>query len=194
MSQLSKNLQGDIIKIKGKKIFINPFLYFLRLDQKTKNWFKETRQIPDSIIFENRVRFYSEVDWKSLTNNEKLIVNGTIEMFLKTLEIIKTFHPYLSLEELKIVESNLIISKKIPFEEWNKKYLKKKNRLILKEQNKLKRSDFLNIWKKWLYLKETQKLIVPMFVIIFLSFLIGFFAGFSKNSCNPYFETSRNQI
>ena len=41
MNQLSKNLQGDIIKIAGKKIFINPFLYSRKLDQTTKDWLRE---------------------------------------------------------------------------------------------------------------------------------------------------------
>ncbi len=195
MNQLSKKLQGDIIKIEGKKIFINPFLYFRRLDQNTKNWFREISQLSHSEIVNNRIRFYPEVDWNNLTKDEKSIINATVEMFLKTLQIIKTFHPDLSLEHLDIVEKNLLIFKKTPFEKWVKRQLKRKAQFILKEKNKLERADLIYSWQKWLFLKETQKLLLPVFVIILLSALIGWFAGVSQNSCNPYFESrSNNQI
>tara|TARA_Y100000589_G_scaffold245390_1_gene233118 strand:+ start:394 stop:978 length:585 start_codon:yes stop_codon:yes gene_type:complete len=190
MNKLSKNLQGDIIKIAGKKIFINPFLYFRRLDQNTKIWFREFSQISDSEIFENRFRFYPEVDLINLTKDENFIINSTVEIFLKTLKIIKTFHPNLTLKELEIVERNLVFFKKIPFEKYAKKHLREKSKLILKEKRKLERADFIFTWQKWFYLKETQRLIIPVFVIILLSALIGWFTGVSKNSCNPYFESS----
>tara|TARA_B100000900_G_C20203009_1_gene562655 strand:- start:40 stop:627 length:588 start_codon:yes stop_codon:yes gene_type:complete len=192
MNQLSKNLQGDIVKIEGKKIFINPFLYFRRLDQDTKNWFREISRLSDSEIFNNRVRFYPELDWDNLTKDEKIIINATVEMFLKTLKIIKNFHPNLSFKELNIVEKNLRTFKKIAFEKWVKKQFKKKAKLIFKEKRKLERADFINKWQQWLFLKETQKLLIPVFVIILLSALLGWFAGVSKNSCNPYFESSSN--
>ena len=190
MNQLSKNLQGDIIKIAGKKIFINPFLYSRKLDQKTKNWLREMRRLSDSEIFENRVRFYPELDWKNLSEDEKRIAYATIEMFLKTLELIKTFHPYLSLEQLNIVERNLLFYKKYSFEKWVKKQFKKQTKLILKEKRKSYISSFINTWSNWLSIKETQQILIPIFVIILFSTLLGWFAGVSKNSCNPYFESS----
>tara|TARA_B100000212_G_scaffold341432_1_gene324592 strand:- start:1077 stop:1664 length:588 start_codon:yes stop_codon:yes gene_type:complete len=192
MNKLSRNLKGDIIKIEGRKIFINPFLYFRRLDQNTKKWFREISQISDSSIFENRDRFYPELDWKNLSDAEKCVTNATVEMFLKTLIIIKTFHPNLSLQELDLVESNLIIFKKISFERFVKKQFKKKTKLILKEKRKSDRAELIFNWQKWLCLKETRKSIIPIFVIILLSALIGWFAGISKNSCNPYFESVSN--
>ena len=190
MNQLSKNLQGDIIKIAGKKIFINPFLYSRKLDQKTKNWLREMRRLSDSEIFENRVRFYPELDWKNLSEDEKRIAYATIEMFLKTLELIKTFHPYLSLDQLNIVERNLLFYKKYSFEKWVKKQFMKQTKLILKEKRKSYISSFINTWSNWLSIKETQQILIPIFVIILFSTLLGWFAGVSKNSCNPYFESS----
>ncbi len=195
VNKLSKNLQGDIIKIAGKKIYINPFLYFRRLDKNTKMWFLKISQFSESEIFKNRVRFYPEVQWNDLTQKEKDIKNSTIELFLKTLEIIKTFHPNLSLEQLDIVERNLVIFRKIPFEKWVNKQFKKKSKFLLKEKTKLERANFVNNWQKWLNLRETQKLLGPVFVTILLAALIGWFAGISKNSCNPYFESaSRNKL
>ena len=190
MNQLSKNLQGDIIKIAGKKIFINPFLYSRKLDQKTKNWLREMRRLSDSEIFENRVRFYPELDWKNLSEDEKRIAYATIEMFLKTMELIKTFHPYLSLDQLNIVERNLLFYKKYSFEKWVKKQFMKQTKLILKEKRKSYISSFINTWSNWLSIKETQQILIPIFVIILFSTLLGWFAGVSKNSCNPYFESS----
>ena len=189
MNQLSKNLQGDIIKIAGKKIFINPFLYSRKLDQKTKDWLREMRRLSDSEIFENRVRFYPELDWKRLSEDEKRIAYATIEMFLKTLELIKTFHPYLSLEQLNIVERNLLFYKKYSFEKWVKRQFKKQTKLILKEKRKSYISSFINTWSNWLSIKETQQILIPIFVIILFATLLGWFAGVSKNSCNPYFES-----
>jgi len=84
----------------------------------------------------------------------------------------------------------LIYHKKIAFEKWSRKYFLKKDRLLVKEKRKLERANFINKWKKWFSLQETQKLLLPVFVIILLSALIGWFAGISKNSCNPYFENS----
>ena len=190
MNRLSKNLQSDIIKIEGKKIFINPFLYFRRLDQNTKIWFREFSQISKSEIFANRVRFYPEEDLINLTEDEKFIINATVEIFLKTLKIIKIFHPTLTLKQLKTVERNLVFFKKVSFEKYAKKHLRKKSKLILKEEWKLKRADFIFTWQKWFSLKETQRLFIPIFVTILLSALIGWFTGVSKNSCNPYFESS----
>ena len=122
-------------------------------------------------------------------------MNATVEMFLKTLEIIKTFHPKLNLQQLDIVERNLIILKKVPFEKYVKKQFKKKDQLILKAKKKSDRAEFIFNWQQWLSLKETKKLFIPLFVIILLSALLGWFIGISKNSCNPYFESiSRNKL
>ena len=186
------NLRQDIIKINHKKILINPFLYSRKFDQKTNRWLRKPGQISVSRIDLNRNRFYPEINWEGLNVNEKLFKDTTIELFLKTIEIIKTFNPDLNYEQLLEVEKELIYHQKITFEKWSKKYFIKKDRLLLNEKRKLERADFLNRWKQWFSLKETQKFLIPMFVIIIFSSLIGWFAGISKNSCNPYFESSSN--
>ena len=189
------NLQQDIIKIDGYKIFINPFLYSRKFDDKTKYWLKEPGQISKSRITFNRNKFYPDLDWDNLSNTDKFLKEITIELFLKTIEIINIFHPNLNAEQLLEVEKQLIYYKKMSFEKWSRKYLLKKNRLFLKEKRKLKRANFINKWQKWFALQETQKLLIPIFVIILLSLLLGWFAGISKNSCNPYFESAvSNQL
>ena len=189
------SLQQDIIQINGKKIFINPFLYSRKFDEKTNSWLRKPGQISVSRIDLNRNRFYPEINWEGLNVNEKLFKDTTIELFLKTIEIIKIFNPGLNYEQLLDVEKKLIHYKKISFEKWSRNYIIKKDRFLLKEKRKLERANFINNWHKWLSLKETQKLLIPVFVIILLSALIGWFAGISKNSCNPYFENgSSNQL
>jgi len=189
------SLEQDIIKIDGKKIFINPFLYSKKFDQKTKIWLKESGQISKSKIDLNRSKFYPELNWEILSLQEKLVKDNTIELFLKTIQIIKTIHPSLNFEQLLEVEKQLIYFKKIAFEKWSRKYFLRKDRLFLKEKRKLARVNFINKWQKWFCLQETKFFLMPVFVIILLSAQIGWFAGISKNSCNPYFESnSSNQL
>jgi len=188
-------LEQDIIKINGKKIFINPFLYSSRFDEETKIWLREFGQISKSKIDSNRSKFYPELNWQILSSNERLVKENTIELFLKTIQIIKTINPNLNYEQLLEVESLLIYNKKTTFEKWSRKYFLKKDRLFLKEQRKLERANVINKWQKWFALHETQKLLMPVFVIILLSALVGWIAGISQNSCNPYFESnSSNQL
>ena len=183
------SLQQDIIKINGKKVFINPFLYSRKLDEKAKRWLRESGQISKSIIDLNRSKFYPELNWQILSLNEKLLKDTSIELFLKTIQIINTFNPNLNSKELLEVEKQLIYYKKNAFEKWSRKYFLKKDKLFLKEKRKLERVNFISQWQKWFALQETQKLLMPVFVMILLSALIGWFAGISKNSCNPYFES-----
>ena len=109
------SLKQDIIKIDGKKIFINPFLYLRKFDQKSKKWLREPGQISKSRIQLNRNKYYPEINWEKLSLNEKLIKETTIELFLKTNEIIKTFHSSLNLKQLVEVEKKLIYHRKIYF-------------------------------------------------------------------------------
>tara|TARA_Y100001978_G_scaffold137900_1_gene123303 strand:+ start:363 stop:932 length:570 start_codon:yes stop_codon:yes gene_type:complete len=187
-------LHQDIIKINGKKIFINPFLYSRKFDEKTKRWLRESSQISNERINLNRSKFYPDLNWEVLSLKEKLFKDTTIELFLKTIEIIKIFNPNLNSEELSVVEKKLIFHKRIAFEKWSEKYHIKKDRLLLIEKSKSERAIFFNDWQKWLSLKETKKIFIPAFVIIFLAALTGWFAGISKNSCNPYFESNSNQL
>ena len=189
------SLEQDIITINGKRIFINPFLYSKKFDEKTKIWLREFGQISKSKIDLNRSKFYPELNWEILSLNEKLLKDTSIELFLKTIQIINTFNPNLNSKELLEVEKQLIYYKKNAFEKWSRKYFLTKDKLSLKEKRKLERVKFISQWQKWFALQETQKLLMPVFVIIILSAFIGWFAGISRNSCNPYFESnSSNQL
>ena len=189
-NKLSNKLQKDIIKIGGKTIFINPFLYWRRIDQNRNRWLREPGQIAEEQIKSNRYRFYPELDWESLNDDQKALKDGTIEMFLKTLELISTFHPDLNSEQLLEVERKMSISKKYSFEKWVQLSFTKKTNVQLREKKKFERIKFISRWKEWLSLEETHKALLPVIIMVFLSSFIGWLAGISQNSCNPYFEDS----
>jgi len=182
------------MKISGKTIFINPFLYWRRFDENTNRWLREPGQMSDDQIHPNRNRFYPEIDWDDLSHEQKLIKDATVEMFLKTLELISTFHPYLSSGQLLEVERKMTIIKKISFEKWVTKSFAKKAKLLENEKRKYQRERFFHSWMDWLRLENTQQAIVPLIVTIFISSFIGWSLGISKNSCNPYFEQNLEQL
>ena len=130
-------------------------------------------------------------EFKSRANTDQ---DSTIEMFLKTLELISTFHPYLSSGQLLEVERKMGIIKKIPFEKWVKRSFARKSRLLEKEKRKFQRERFFSSWKEWLTLENTQQAILPLVVTIFISSFIGWSLGISKNSCNPYFEQNLDRL
>jgi len=191
--KITNHLQQDVIKVSGKTIFINPFLYWRRFDENTNRWLRELGQMSEDQIQRNRNRFYPEIEWADLSHEQKLIKDATIEMFLKTLELISTFHPYLSSGQLIEVERKMAITKKIPFEKWVKKYFAKKAKLLENEKRKFQRERFFSSWTEWLSLENTRQAILPLIVMIFISSFIGWSLGISKNSCNPYFEQDMNQ-
>ena len=192
--KITNHLQQDIVKISGKIIFINPFLYWRRFDENTNRWLREPGQMSDDQIHPNRNRFYPELDWDNLSQEQKLIKDATVEMFLKTLELISTFHPYLSAGNLLEVERKMTIIKKLSFEKWVSKSFAKKARLLKNEKRKFQRERFFSSWREWLSLENTQQAILPVIVSIFFASFIGWSLGISKNSCNPYFEQNLDQF
>ena len=192
--KITNHLQQDVVKISGKTIFINPFLYWRRFDENTNRWLRELGQMSEEQIQSNRNRFYPEIEWDELSHEQKLIKDATVEMFLKTLELINTFHPQLSSGQLLEVERKITIIKKIPFEKWVIKSFAKKARLLENEKRKFQRERFFNGWKDWFSLENTQQAILPLIVTIFISTFVGWSLGISKNSCNPYFEQNLDKL
>ena len=192
--KITNHLQQDVVKISGKTIFITPFLYWRRFDENTNRWLRELGQLPEDQVQRNRNRFYPEIEWADLSHDQKLIKDAAIEMFLKTLELIGTFHPYLSPGQLLEVERKMAITKKIPFEKWVIKSFAKKARLLENEKRKFQRERFFSGWFEWFRLENTRHAILPLIVMIFISSFIGWSLGISNNSCNPYFEQDIDQL
>ena len=191
--KISNHLQQDVLKIGGKVIFINPFLYWRRFDENTNRWLREPGQMSEEQIESNRNRFYPEIEWSDLNSDQRLIKDATVEMFLKTLELIGTFHPQLNSGQLLEVERKMAITKKIPFEKWVKKSFAKKERAEKNERKQFQRDRFLRSWREWLSLENTHQAILPIIVVIFFAAFVGWSFGISKNSCNPYFERNLEQ-
>ena len=192
-NKISNHLQQDVVKVAGKTIFINPFLYWRRFDENTNRWLREPGQMSEEQIQPNRNRFYPEIDWSDLNQDQKLIKDAAVEMFLKTLELVSTFHPQLNSGQLLEVERKMAITKKIPFERWVKKSFDKKARAEKNEKRKFQRDRFMRSWKEWLSLENTHQALLPMIVVIFIAAFVGWSSGISKNSCNPYFEQNLDQ-
>ena len=192
--KITNHLQQDVVKVSGKTIFINPFLYWRRFDENTNRWLRELGQMSEDQIQRNRNRFYPEIEWDDLSHDQKLIKDATIEMFLKTLELISTFHPHLNSGQLLEVERKMAITKKIPFEKWVIKSFAKKARLLENEKRKFQRERFFSGWTEWFSLENTRQAILPFIVMIFISSFIGWSLGISNNSCNPYFERDIDQL
>ena len=192
-NKISNHLQQDVVKVAGKTIFINPFLYWRRFDENTNRWLREPGQMSEEQIQPNRNRFYPEIDWSDLDQDQKLIKDAAVEMFLKTLELVSTFHPQLNSGQLLEVERKMVITKKIPFERWVKKSFDKKARAEKNEKRKFQRDRFMRSWKEWLSLENTHQALLQMIVVIFIAAFVGWSTGISKNSCNPYFEENLDQ-
>ena len=193
-SQLSRRLQKDSITISGKVIYINPFLYWRRFDNNTDRWLREPGQLGEDLIKFNRTRFYPEVDWTFLSNEERIIKDAAVEMFLKTLELIGTFHPDLTAGQLLEVERKMAVTKKRSFEGWVEKSFRRKINEASRERNRFARERFIRGWREWLTLETTHQAFLPFAAIIVISTFAGWSIGISNNSCNPYFPTSETGI
>ena len=193
-NRIRDHLQQDVVKIAGKTIFINPFLYWRRFDENTNRWLREPGQMSEDQIKPNRNRFYPEIDWDGLNQEQQLIKDATVEMFLKTLELISTFHPNLTAGQLLEVERKMAVTKKISFERWVEKSFRKKINQASKERNRFARERFIRGWREWLTLETTHQAFLPFAAIIVMSIFGGWSIGISNNSCTPYFPTSETGI
>ena len=193
-SQLSRRLQKDSISIAGKIIYINPFLYWRRFDNNTDRWLREPGQLGEDQIYTNRNRFYPEVDWSFLEDDERIIKDAAVEMFLKTLDLISTFHPDLNAGQLLEVERKMAVTKKKSFERWVEKSYRKKINEASRERNRFARERFIRNWREWFSLETTHQAFLPLGAVIVLSIFGGWSIGISNNSCTPYFPASEPSI
>tara|TARA_B100000131_G_C18102807_1_gene606668 strand:- start:1452 stop:2063 length:612 start_codon:yes stop_codon:yes gene_type:complete len=194
-TNLDRRLQYDSIKLSGKTIFLNPFLYWRRFDTNTDRWLREPGQLSEDQIRLNRLRFYPEIDWTYLEAEERNIKDGAVEMFLKSLELIGTFHPELSSGQLLEVERKMAVTKKRAFEKWVEKSFKRRLKKEIQEKKRLERENFLREWREWFTQETTHKAFVPLVAICFLSLFAGWSLGVSSNTCMPYFSSiEQNRI
>ena len=180
--QLQRRLQQDSILVGGKTVYLNPFLYWRRFDANTDRWLREPGQLPEEQIQANRLRFYPELDWTLLDDQERPIKDGAVEMFLKTLELISTFNPELTPGQLLEVERKMAVTKKRPFERWVERALQRRQKLSLRERRRFDRERFLRGWGEWLALDTTRQALLPLSLALVLAGSTGWWLG-SQNFC-----------
>ncbi len=188
---LQRRLHQDSICVAGKIIYINPFLYWRRFDSNTDRWLREPGQLSEEQINLNRTRFYPELDWGELDEDEIYLKDAAVEMFLKSLELIGTFHPELSAGQLLEVERKMAVTKKRAFERWVEKSFRRRWKEESKERRRFERERFLRTLSEWLRNETTQQALVPVMAAIFLSGFAGWSFGAANVTCPPFLMPSQ---
>jgi len=180
--QLQRRLQQDSIQLAGKVVYLNPFLYWRRFDANTDRWLREPGQLPEDQIVTNRLRFYPELDWELLSDEERTVKDGAVEMFLKSLELISTFNPDLTPGQLLEVERKMAVTKKRPFERWVGKALRRRLQQEVNERRRFDRERLLRDWGEWALLPVTRQALLPLSALMVLAVGAGWWWG-SQQFC-----------
>ena len=178
-----RRLQQDSIQLGGRTIYLNPFLYWRRFDSNTDRWLREPGQLTEDQIAANRLRFYPELAWDQLDDHATAVHDGAVEMFLKSLELISTFHPELGSGQMLEVERKMTITKKRAFERWVEKALRRRTREETREHRRFERSRFWRAWWEWIVLDTTQKALVPIVMLMVLSGFAGWSFAARQAAC-----------
>ena len=182
--QVQRRLQQDSILLGGKTIYLNPFLYWRRFDANTDRWLREPGQMEEEQILKNRLRFYPEVVWDGLSEEERAIKAGAVEMFLKSLELISTFNPELTAGQLLELERKMAVTKKRAFERWVAKSLKRRSQAQRAEKRRFSRDRWLKEWQEWSLDPVTRNALLPISGLVLLAGLGGWFMG-AQQFCRP---------
>ena len=181
--QLDRRLQQDSIQFAGKTVYINPFLYWRRFDSNTDRWLREPGQLGEDQISLNRGRFYPELDWALLDESQRDIKDAAVEMFLKSLELIGTFHPELTAGQLLEVERKMAVTKKQSFERWVEKSFRRRFKQESRVRKRFARERFWRAWREWFSLETTHDAVGPMVALLVLAGFGGWSMGMSQTSC-----------
>ena len=180
--QLQRRLQQDSIELAGKVVYLNPFLYWRRFDANTDRWLREPGQLPEDQISLNRQRFFPELAWDLLSDEERAVKDGAVEMFLKSLELISTFNPELTPGQLLEVERKMAVTKKRAFERWVERSLRRRQQQKASERRRFDRERLLRDWAEWLLLPVTRQALVPFSALMVLAVAFGWWQG-SQQFC-----------
>ena len=192
--QLQRRLQQDSIQLAGKTIYINPFLYWRRFDSNTDRWLREPGQLGEDLIRLNRTRFYPELDWTYLDDEQRSLKDAAVEMFLKSLELVGTFHPELTAGQLLEVERKMAVTKKRSFERWVEKSFRRRYKQESRERNRFNRERLWRTWREWIALETTHQALVPLVAVVVLAGFSGWSMGVSSVTCPPFFVPSQQNV
>ena len=183
-ADLQRRLQQDSIQLGGKTIYLNPFLYWRRFDANTDRWLREPGQMPEDQISANRGRFFPEVDWDLLDDQERASKDGAVEMFLKSLELISTFNPELTSGQLLEVERKMAVTKKVAFERWVTRSLRRREQEDVRARRRFDRDRTVRAWREWLGLEVTRQALVPIAALLVLATTGGWLLGQQASRAN----------
>ena len=183
---LQRRLQQDSIQLAGKVVYINPFLYWRRFDSNTDRWLREPGQLGEDQIILNRSRFYPEVDWTFLDEEQKSLKDAAVEMFLKSLDLIGTFHPELTSGQLLEVERKMAVTKKRAFERWVEKSFRRRFKEEERERRRFQREHFWRSWREWIGMEATHKAVAPVASLVVFAGFLGWSMGASNTTCPTF--------
>jgi hypothetical protein len=179
---LQRRLQQDSIQLAGKTIYLNPFLYWRRFDANTDRWLREPGQLPEEQIAANRGRFYPELDWALLEDQERAAKDGAVEMFLKSLELISTFNPELTAGQLLEVERKMAVTKKRAFERWVSRSLRRREREGQRQRRRFDRERSWRALAEWGRHEVTRQALLPAAALLVLAVAGGWWLG-ARQGC-----------
>ncbi|HYP03081.1 MAG TPA: hypothetical protein VER57_00880 [Cyanobium sp.] len=180
---LQRRLQQDTILFGSKTVYLNPFLYWRRFDANTDRWLREPGQLSEEQILANRLRFYPELDGVDLEPQELAVKDGSVEMFLKSLELISTFNPELTAGQLLEVERKMAVTKKKAFERWVARALRRREQETLRERRRFDRERLLRGWMEWFSLESTRQALLPLGALLVLAGAGGWWLGSHQGPC-----------
>jgi hypothetical protein len=180
---LQRRLQQDTIVFGGKIVYLNPFLYWRRFDANTDRWLREPGQLSEEQILANRLRFYPELDGVDLEPQELAVKDGSVEMFLKSLELISTFNPELTAGQLLEVERKMAVTKKKAFERWVGRALRRREEEAARQRRRFDRERVLRGWMEWFSLESTRQALLPLSALLVLAGAGGWWIGSHGSSC-----------
>lgn len=175
--QLQRRLQRDTIQFGEKTVYLNPFLYWRRLDANTERWLREPGQLPEEQILANRQRFYPELDWDTLELEERQVREGAVEMYIKSLELITTFNPDLTSGQLLEVERKMAVTQKKAFERWVERALRRREHRVSRDRRRFDRERWIRGWTEWFALSSTRAALLPMTGLLVLAMAAGWWLG-----------------
>ena len=181
---LQRRLQQDTIVFGNKTVYLNPFLYWRRFDANTDRWLREPGQLSEEQILANRLRFYPELDGVDLEPQELAVKDGSVEMFLKSLELISTFNPELTAGQLLEVERKMAVTKKKAFERWVARALRRREQETLRERRRFDRERLLRGWMEWFSLESTRQALLPLGALLVLAGAGGWWLGSHQGPCS----------
>jgi mono/diheme cytochrome c family protein len=139
------------------------------------------QKLPEEQISSNRTRFYPELAWDLLAEEETSIKDGAVEMFLKSLELISTFNPDLTAGQLLEVERKMAVTKKRAFERWVMRSLKRREKAEEKARRRFDRERSFRAWMEWFALDVTRQAVVPLASLLAVAVAGGWWWGSQQN-------------